>query len=255
LVRQLQAIGLTRVQLDLDPLREQPSLWGNTVEVLTRAGIRIVSGMFRSVGEDYTTLETIRLTGGLVPDATWEENWRRLQDTVQIASRLGLKLVMFHAGFLPHQPGDPAFAKMIDRLRRVGRLFAERGIVLGCETGQETAAALKEFLVHLNEPNVAVNFDPANMILYNNGDPIAALRHLGTLVKSCHVKDAIRTRVPGMWGDEVVVGTGQVDWLAFFTALAEGDFAGDLFFEREAGSQRVADIRAGVQFVEQLLAS
>jgi L-ribulose-5-phosphate 3-epimerase len=253
LVTQLKDIGLKRVQLDLDPLREQPAIWGKLPEVFAQSGITIVSGMFRTVGEDYSTLETIRRTGGLVPDSTWEQNWKNLQITVKNAQKLGLKLVMTHAGFLPHEPHDPAFEKMIQRMRRVAGLFADHSITLCCETGQETAAALKSFLEHLNEPNVAVNFDPANMILYNNGDPIEALRTIGTWVKSCHVKDANVTKTPGTWGDEVPVGTGQVKWPAFFQTLAEANFPGYCCFEREAGSQRVADISAGRKFVEKLL--
>jgi L-ribulose-5-phosphate 3-epimerase len=253
LVQQLKTIGLSRVQLDLDPLREQAAAWEKAPELFAKEGVTPVSGMFRTVGEDYTTLETIRVTGGLVPDATWEQNWANAQTTARNAVRLGLKYVMFHAGFLPHHPSDPNFDKLINRVRQVARLFADHGLNLGCETGQETAAALKEFLERLNEPNVAVNFDPANMLLYHNGDPVEALRVVGRWVKGVHVKDANVTRVPGTWGDEVTVGTGQVNWPAFFTTLAEVGFAGWLCFEREAGTQRVADIRAGRLFVENLL--
>jgi len=249
LVSQLRELGLTRVQLDLDPLRENAAVWGQTPGVLADAGITVVSGMFRTVGEDYTTLETIRRTGGLVPDETWQANRENLQQTVRIARQLGLEIVMTHAGFLPHDPGDPAFGKMIGRMREVARLFADNGLTLCCETGQESAASLVAFLDHLGEPNVAVNFDPANMLLYNNGDPIAALRTLGPRVKSCHIKDAIVTQVPGTWGEEVPVGTGQVDWSAFFAAMKEIKFAGYFCFEREAGNQRLADIAAGHEFV------
>ncbi len=253
LVQQLKEIGLSRVQLDLDPFREQPGVWDAAPELFAREGITPVSGMFRCVGEDYTTLETIRITGGLVPDSTWEQNWANAQTTVKTAARLGLKYVMFHAGFLPHDPKDPSFAKLIKRVREVARLFAGHGLTLGCETGQETAPALQEFLQHLDEPNVCVNFDPANMLLYNNGDPVEALRVVGGWVKGVHVKDALVTRVPGTWGEEVTVGTGQVNWPAFLTALADANFPGWLCFEREAGNQRVADIRAGRLFIENLL--
>jgi sugar phosphate isomerase/epimerase len=58
--------------------------------------------------------------------------------------------------------------------------------------------------------------------------------------------------VPGTWGEEVVLGTGEVDWPAFFRTLAEVGFNGDLCIEREAGSDRVADIRAAREFVERL---
>ncbi len=254
LVKQLNEIGLKHVQLDLDPFREQPAVWDKAPDLFAQAGITPVSGMFRTVGEDYSTLETIRRTGGLVPDATWEQNRSNARTTVKTATRLGLKLVMFHAGFLPHDPKDPNFEKLIGRVREVARLFAEAGITLGCETGQESAPALKEFLDQLNEPNVAVNFDPANMMLYNNGDPVQALTTVGRWVKGVHVKDANVTRVPGTWGEEVTVGTGQVNWASFFTTLAEVKFPGWLCFEREAGTQRVADIRAGRLFVEKLLA-
>lgn len=249
----MRQIGLSRAQIDLDPLRENPSVWSDLPQVLAGQGISMVSGMFRTVGEDYSTLESIRETGGLVPDQTWDENWNNLQTTVANARLLGLGMVMTHAGFLPHDPADADFEKMIGRMRQVARLFADNGLVLCCETGQESAASLVAFLDHLAEPNVAVNFDPANMLLYNNGDPIEALRTIGSRVKSCHVKDAIVTKVPGTWGEEVPVGKGQVDWPAFFRTMDEIGFEGYFSFECEAGSQRAADIASGKAFVENLL--
>jgi sugar phosphate isomerase/epimerase len=253
LVQQLKAIGLNKIQIDLDPLRENPAVWGKAAEVLAQNKIEIVSGMFRTVGEDYTTPATIKRTGGVVPDATWDQNWKNLQGTIKVVKQLGLKFVTFHAGFLPHSPNDPTFLKLMARVRQIAKLFADAGVTLGFETGQETAECLQEFLVHLNQANVAVNFDPANMILYDKGDPIHALKVLGPRIYACHVKDAICTKVPGNWGDEVPVGTGQVDWKAFFTTLAQNNFAGYCCFEREAGNQRVADITVGRKFVENLL--
>jgi len=253
LIRDLNIIGLTQLQIDLDPFREKPAVWDAAPALFAQHGITLVSGMFRTVGEDYSSLDAIRRTGGVVPDATWEQNWHNAQLTAHNAVRLGLKFVMFHAGFLPHEPSDPNFVKLMDRVRKIARLFAGHGITLGCETGQESAPALKAFLEHLNEPNVAINFDPANMLLYNNGDPVAALRVVGRWVKSVHLKDAAVTTVPGAWGAELTVGTGEVDWPAFFATLAELKFPGWLCFEREAANQRVADIKAGVQFVQRLL--
>jgi sugar phosphate isomerase/epimerase len=253
LVSQLLELGLSRVQLDLDPLRENAAVWSTLPAVFADAGVTIVSGMFRTVGEDYTSLETIRLTGGLVPDSTWEANWNNLRITAKNARQLGLEIVMTHAGFLPHNPDDPDFAKMIGRMRQVARLFADHGLTLCCETGQERAESLVCFLDHLDEPNVAVNFDPANMLLYHNGDPIAALRTIGQRVKSCHLKDAQVPMLPGTWGNEVPIGTGQVDWPAFFATMADIHFPGFFCFEREAGNQRLADIAAGLTFVTNLL--
>jgi len=250
LVQQLQTIGVNRVQIALDPFREKPAAWGKSVELFRRNNILMVSGMFGTAGEDYSSLESIRRTGGLVSDATWEENRKNIGTNAVIARQLGLKLVTFHAGFLPHDDNDPAFGKLAERINLIADRFAAKGIDLGFETGQESAETLRAFLTKLNRPNVGVNFDPANMILYDKGDPVTALRTLGPWLKQCHIKDANRTTTPGTWGDEVVVGTGEVNWRAFFRTLGELKFTGNLCIEREAGNQRVADIRLAKQFVE-----
>jgi sugar phosphate isomerase/epimerase len=250
LIAKLQATGVRRVQLALDPLREAPGIWGPTAEQFQQSGISIVSGMFGCVGEDYSTLDTIRLTGGIAPDATWEQNRKNIQATVALAQQLRLKLVTFHAGFLPHDERDPNFAKLNERLGEVAEIFGAHSIALALETGQETAAELRAFLSKLNRPNLGVNFDPANMLLYDKGNPIDALSTLGPWIRQVHIKDARRTTVAGTWGEEVVAGTGEVDWRTFFMTLQQVGFQGDLCIEREAGDQRVADIRAARAMVE-----
>jgi sugar phosphate isomerase/epimerase len=253
LFQKLAATGVPRVSIALDPIRENAGgAWSNFKERAAQQGVTCVSGMMTAIGEDYSTLESIKRTGGVVPDEHWEGNWRNFQANAEVATHLGLKFVMFHAGFLPHEESDPAFAKLVDRLAKVAGLFASRGMIVGFETGQETADTLATFLRKLNRPNVGINFDPANLILYDKGDPIDALRTLGPWLKQCHLKDATRTKVPGTWGEEVVVGTGQVDWPAFFRTLGELGFEGDLCLEREAGNQRVADLRAGREYLERL---
>ena len=250
LVERLRQTGLSRLQLALDPFRENPGEWDSAPERFRRAGIQVVSGMFGTAGEDYSSLESIRQTGGLVPDSTWDENWENAQSNAERASAFGLKLVSFHAGFLPHDESDPEFETLQHRIRLVADLFARRGIDLAFETGQETAETLRTFLEKLGRGNVGVNFDPANILLYDKGDPIEALRVLGPWVKQCHLKDANRTRQPGSWGEEVPLGTGQVDWKQFFSVLGEIGFTGHCCIEREAGTQRVADIRTAREVAE-----
>ena len=250
LAAKLKATGIRRVQLALDPLRNSAAGWEQTEKVLRQNKIMIVSAMFGCVGEDYSTLESIRLTGGIAPDGTWEQNRKNIRASATLAAELGQRLVTFHAGFLPHEESDPAFAKMLGRLTEVADVFAAEKIDVGLETGQETATVLAGLLQRLNRPNVGVNFDPANMILYNKGDPVAALRTLGPWIRQVHVKDAAKTRTPGTWGEEVAVGEGEVDWLAFFATLKQLDFPGNFVIEREAGTRRVADICAAKIIVE-----
>jgi L-ribulose-5-phosphate 3-epimerase len=246
----LKDIGIHRVQLALDPFRTNPDVWGTFPALCAAEGIEIVSGMMTTVGEDYTTMESIRLTGGIVPDNTWDENWENIQNIARIAQSMHIRLVTFHAGFLPHDGRDPEFAKLLHRLRLVADLFAASNIELGLETGQETAPSLDAFLQKLQRANVGVNFDPANMILYDKGNPIEALRGLAPWLKQCHIKDANRTRTPGAWGEEVPAGTGQVNWPEFFNTLREVGFEGNLCIEREAGNQRATDIKTARKMVE-----
>ena len=252
LVAHLREIGIPRVQLALDPLRENPEAWGKTAELFAAQGIEIVSGMFGTIGEDYSSLDAIKETGGVVPDKHWDANWANIQAVAGIAAALDLKIVTFHAGFLPHEESDPGFAKLLGRITKIADVFDANDIDLGFETGQETADTLRLFLEKLNRPSVGVNFDPANMILYGKGDPIDALDTLAPFLKQCHIKDATMTRDPGTWGMEVTVGTGEVDWPAFFSTLAKVDFRGHCCIEREADEQRVADIRTAREFVTQL---
>ena len=138
LVEKLLDVGLTRVQLALDPLVKDRA-WAGAEAALTEAGVDIVSGMFGTKGEDYSTLETIKATGGIVPDSTWEDNWAHIRKVIPAAAALRVKLVSFHAGFLPEDPASPAYGKLEGRIARIAEAFADAGIDLAFETGQEDA--------------------------------------------------------------------------------------------------------------------
>lgn len=249
LAEKVKTLGLTKVQLGLTPHRDDPGTWEGTQEILGESGISIVSGMFSTIGEDYTTPETIRVTGGVVPDEHWQRNRETAEAAAALASEMGLKLVTTHAGFLPHEPSDPDFDKLCGRIVEIAQFYAQIGGFLLLETGQESADTLLAFLGELAKrgaSNVTVNFDPANLILYDMDEPIEALRKLVSHVQQVHVKDARRPTVKGQWGEEVVVGTGEIDWVAFVRILTEADYQGDYIFEREAGADRVGDIAKGI---------
>lgn len=237
------------VQLALDPLRTGWSV-GYTAGLLRAAGAPILSGMMSMRGEDYATLESIRRTGGVVPDEHWEANLAAAEDNARIARDLGVPLVTFHAGFIPHVAGDPGREIVLTRVRRLADVFGAQGVNVALETGQETADTLLEALGELARPAVGVNFDPANMILYGMGDPVAALRRLAGRVAQLHIKDAVAAESPGSWGTEVAVGTGQVDWDGLFAAAREARLSCDLVIEREAGDDRLADVRTARALIE-----
>ena len=155
----------------------------------------------------------------------------------------------------PHASDDPGREIVLERLEKVASAFAQRGIRIALETGQETAATLLDALADPRLTEVGVNFDPANMILYGMGDPVAGLEHLAGRVLQVHVKDALPAAATGVWGSEVPVGTGDVDWPSFFATVSNLPRPVDLLVEREAGDRRVEDISTALEFIEATFSS
>ncbi len=253
LIANAREIGISRVQLHLNPLFESSGDWADAGSKLADAGVTVVSGMFTPKGEDYTTPATIQETGGVVPDQHWQDNLIAFHKTAESAKDFGLKYVSFHAGFIPEDDRE-LHDTLVGRLRELGGILKDKaGADLLLETGQETADSLDRFLSEVDRESVAVNFDPANMILYGMGDPIAAAAKLAPRIRQAHIKDATAPPAPGEWGAEVVAGTGEVNWPAFFKTLDEGGFNGDLAIEREAGDDRIGDIKQAAVYVPQFL--
>ena len=206
-------------------------------------------------GEDYTSPATIKATGGFGDPALRAERLERLKWALDRTVALGLSDLMLHAGFIP-EPGDADRKAMLETLAKAGDLAAAKGITLAFETGQETADLLRLTLDELRSPAIKVNFDPANMLLYDMGDPIRAVEILGADIRSVHVKDARRPRNPGQWGEEVVLGEGEVDIKRFVQTLKNIGYMGPLVVEREVGDQaaRLRDVQRGLEFLRQCLA-
>lgn len=251
LVAKVKELGLAHVQLgllrliQLDDKRKHEEL-GH----LRASGIALTGGMIAFPGEDYSTIAAIRRTGGFIPDDEWPLRRRLAKESARLARELGVGSITTHVGFVP-TPGDPGYSTIRDRVREVASDLAHFDVDLLMETGQEPAAELLEFLHDLAAPNVHINFDPANMILYGAGDPIAAIATLGPHIRHVHAKDATPSPHPGQeWGQEVPLGSGQVDPAAFLTALRAAGYTGPLALEREAGTDRLADLRTGIHCLQ-----
>jgi sugar phosphate isomerase/epimerase len=242
-----QECRIDYIQLALLPLVSDAS-WKNCADSLEDAGIGVLSGMLEAAGEDYTTLETIANTGGLRRDEMWHSTIENTKRVADIAADMNMPMVTFHAGFIPQESCGER-SKMLDRLHEMSEEFATRGLVLGLETGQECAENVVTVLKELSQPNLGVNFDPANMILYGKGDPIQAMQTLQPWVKQVHIKDAKVTDVRGTWGTEVVAGEGDVPWESFLQLVPEGV---DLVIEREGGDNRIDDITRAKDMLEEL---
>src|SRR5437762_1889116 len=252
----LDRLGADVVQIACgDPHHADWEEGDNLPKVARAAGFRMTGAMLGFPGEDYTTPQTIQKTGGFGNPADRPERLERFKWALDRTKALGLSDLMLHAGFLP-EPGDADRKPFLDTLAKVSDLAKAKGITVAFETGQETADLLRRTLDDLKCPNLKVNFDPANVLLYDMGDPLRAVEILGPDIRSVHVKDAIRTQVPGTWGEEVPLGKGQVNIKQFIKTLKKVGYQGPLCIEREVGNQgeRVADIAYGVAYLHECLA-
>ena len=205
---------------------------------------KLMGTMIGTIGEDYTTLETIKKTGGIVPDQHWAENQKIVTKGAQLTKELGGTYMSLHAGFLDES--DPvAYKKYVERVTWMRDECAKYGVKVIFESGQETAEDLAKFMKKV--PGVGINFDPANMILYAKGEPLAALKTLMPWIVQVHVKDALLTKKPGTWGTEVPWGDGEVGGKTFLAELEKLGYKGNYVVEREAGDRRADDIKLAIE--------
>jgi sugar phosphate isomerase/epimerase len=254
--RLLDRLGVNVIQIACgDPVHASWEEGEDMPAAAQSAGFQMTAAMLGFPGEDYTTPQTIQDTGGFGNPGTRAQRLEVLEWGLMRCKALGLDLLTLHGGFLP-EPSDPDRKPFLDTLGRAAAMAKERDITLGLETGQETADLLRRTLDDLRCDNVKVNFDPANMLLYDMGDPIRAVEILGPDICSVHCKDANRPTTRGAWGEEVPLGEGQVNMRAFVEALKRVGYRGSLIIEREVGNQeqRLKDCAHGIRVLQEIVA-
>jgi sugar phosphate isomerase/epimerase len=204
--------------------------------------------------QSYQTMEDIERTVGL---AILELRPHRLKVTLaysDLAHDLGVPSLTTHLGFFPKDVGHADYLSLVADLRTVLDYCVQKRQTFHLETGQEPAAGLREFIRQVDRPNLAVNFDPANFLLYGTDEPLAALDTLGPYIHGVHCKDAIHSGMADRLGEEVPFGEGQVNFPALLERLRALGFRGPLIIERESGPDPVKDILAARDYLNRLQA-
>ena len=255
-LRNVKDFGLRAGQLGFPgdlPLDGAAEKWD---QALTAEQFIPVTAVCSYVGEDYADIPTVQRTVGLVPRNTRAERIKRTKDVSDVARKLAIDSVACHIGFVPEEPDDPEYAGIRDVAREICDHCGENGQSFTLETGQEPAKVLLRFLEDVNRPNLKINFDPANMILYGTGDPVEALEVLGSQVISVHCKDGDWPPLdrPNALGVERPLGDGSVDIPRFISKLKEVGYRGILSVEREEqdAGKRAADIRKAIALLKRL---
>lgn len=255
-LRQVKQFGLRAGQLgfpgemSLDGAAEQ---WD---EALTAEQFTPVTAVCSYRGEDYANIPTVQQTVGLVPPGTRAERLARTKAVSDVARKLAIDSVACHIGFVTHDLGSVAYREIRDVARDICDHCGANGQSFTLETGQEPAKVLLQLIEDVKRPNLKINFDPANMILYGTGDPIEALGVLAPHVISVHCKDGDWPPLdqPAALGKERPLGEGSVDVPKFMQKLKETGYRGVLNIEREEqdSAKRDADIRKAIQLLKNL---
>lgn len=206
----------------------------------------VITAVFAAYdGESYADIPTVLDTVGFIPAATREAREKRTYEVVDMTAAIGVPIFACHIGFVPENHSDPVYAPVRDMVRRICDYCASKGIIFALETGQEPADTLLHFLEDVDRPNLKLNFDPANLVLYGTSEPIAALKLLGKHVVSVHCKDGKwpdRSK-PGTLGTEMPLGDGAVDIGWFVSTLRQVGYTGALTIEREVALDQDMDDR------------
>ena len=257
-IRRVHDLGFTNCFLSLDPYigRFTPALAGELRTYLDR--YQVAATTVEVVGPQPLVWNFLRgpSTIGLVPRATRAARMNALQQVSDFAHHLGIPQVQTHCGFLPEDPADPLYAEAVTAIRTVAKHCAGNGQRFLMETGQETPTTMARALRDVAEPNLGVGLDTANLILYGKANPVDAVDILGPHIRSIHAKDGRWPTNPSELGEEVLIGTGLVDFHTVFAKLRKTGYTGAVTIEREtSGPQQIEDVRQEKRYLEKVLNS
>lgn len=150
---------------------------------------------------------------------------------VPLALELGAKILIIPPGkrhpLLPPDYGlIYSYAK--DSLRQILDCVKDSGLIIGIETlpalFMDTVAQLQSFIQDLNDDQLKMVFDAANV--FNYEDPAEALRQTFSDICLLHLSDTQRNK----WQHNVL-GTGNVDSASFLEAAEAKGYDGYLVLE------------------------
>ncbi len=191
---------------------------------------------------------------------------------MELAKELGTDIVTTHIGVVPTDPSHPRYKIMQDACNQLAAFAHSIGSYFAIETGPETSETLRRFLDSLDSKGVAVNLDPANLVMVTGDDPVGAVHRLAPYIVHTHAKDGIKLNdgdpeylyrvvhpVPTDFWDkeyyrEVPLGEGSVPFPAYLKALQEIGYQGFLTVEREVGDSPEKDIALAVNFLKAQIA-
>lgn len=217
-------------------------------------GVRIAAYWAGYTGEIIWNNYDGPLTCGVVPRDQRERRIKELKLGADFAKMLNAPAIITHCGFIPETPRDSLYKETVDAIAEVAGYCHDLGLGFWFESGQETPVTLLRTIEDINLPNLGVNLDTANLILYGRGNPVDALDVIGPYVRNLHVKDGLFPTNGKFLGKEVPFGQGKANFPEIVRKLRALEFTGEFTIEREiSGDQKIKDIKMAKEELERLI--
>ena len=168
----------------------------------------------------------------------------RSKRILDLAKDLETDVVTTHIGVVPADTDCDTFRIMQDACGQLAAYADSLRAHFAIETGPELSAVLKTFLDTLHSTGVAVNLDPANLVMVAGDDPVKAVHNLKEYIVHTHAKDGRMLRRV----NPETIYNGTLDF-----AEAPFGYTGYLTIEREVGDDPEGDIRLAVNFLQSLI--
>jgi len=217
---------------------------------LSQTGRREFNHLLRSHNLELTALGC-PLRRGLDTAQDQQPRIEHVRKVMSLAFDLGPCIAIVEAGRIPEDDADPRTLLISEALGALSRHGDRTGTTLALETGLESGAALRKFLGRFDTAGLAVNLNPANLLIHGF-DPCGSARDLQGKVVHAQAKDA-RSASASQAAQEVPVGHGDIDWLQYLSVLEEIDYHGWMVIEQETGNNRLADVAASVRFLRRFV--
>jgi sugar phosphate isomerase/epimerase len=218
------------------------------------AGVELCGTFVGFQNVDRSSIAAAARTSGLVPDEFVETRLDTIARGAALTASMGLEWMATHFGAVPEDAGSPTYNVLIERVRHAADRAKGHGVTLLTETGQESAETLGAFIDAVDRPNVGVNFDPGNFVLYGTGDPVRAVPTLAGRIRCAHLKDAVASSHPGVdWGGETALGGGEAELPRVISKLRARGYTGPLLIERKINSHDTHTLRDDVAYVRSML--
>ena len=195
----------------------------------------------------------------------------RSKRILDLAKDLETDIVTTHIGVVPTDKSVERYGVMQAACFELASYADSIGSHFAIETGPEPSLVLKNFLDGLGSTGVAVNLDPANLVMVVGDDPVQAVHNLKDYIVHTHAKDGImvtKTNPEYIYGvtprpediagieffREVPLGEGGVDFSKYLKALDEVGYRGFLTIEREVGADPSVDIKKAKDHLTSIIA-